>query len=78
MEAKRKQSLQEKRTMDIDLDKKDKLGDKDKCIAMATPHRGIVPTIKYWARGSMLAVLQLVMSLICHFELQAQVAAELI
>ena len=42
-----------------------------------TPVKGLMANIKYWARGSLVAVVQLVLALIYHFNIQEQVAAEL-
>jgi hypothetical protein len=76
-ESKRQERREDNRTLEIDPEKKEELDADGKSFAMTSHHRGIIKTIKYWARGSMAAVLQLVMALICHFQLQGQVAAEL-
>ena len=76
-EVKRQQGLQDQRTLDIDPLLRDKLDGQAKKYALTAPNNGLIPTMKYWARGSLPSVLQLIMGLIAHFELKEQVAAEL-
>ena len=67
-EVKRQHGLQDQRTVDIDPLLKDKLEKQAKKYALTTPNNGLIPTIKYWARGRLPSVLQLIIGLIAHFE----------
>ena len=77
IEQKRQESKAKSRRVEIDPENKQKLSPDDLCRAKLTNATGILDTVKYWAKGSKVAVLQLVMMLIQSFGLESQVAAEL-
>jgi len=76
-ERKRQESRAGKRRLVVNIDNITELSVADKSTAMTTPSTGLIDCVKYWARGSAVAVLQLVLALISHFKLEDQVAAEL-
>jgi Skp family chaperone for outer membrane proteins len=80
-ERKRQETRAESRRIDIDPAKKEPLSAADLSTAKLSKASGILDTVKYWAQGSAVAVLQLVMMLIKSFGpafgLESQVAAEL-
>jgi hypothetical protein len=76
-EVKRQESRENARRVDVDEENEEELTAKDKCVAVNAQDTGMVESIKYWARGSIAAVLQLIMALIYSFNLKDQVAAEL-
>ena len=68
----------------IDDENKEELSIADKSTAMTTPFEaergrpgGLCDCIQYWARGSVVAVFQLVMGLIAHFHLEEKVRQQL-
>jgi hypothetical protein len=69
----------------IDRNNKEELSIPDKHTAVTTPFDvdkgrpgGLLDCIRYWARGSICAVLQLVMALITHFHLEQEVKQKLV
>ena len=76
-ESKRQDSIKETRRLEIDCENKEQLTVPDKSTAMRSDDTGMLDTMKYWARGSLAAVLQLIMALIHHFKVESEVAAEL-
>ena len=73
----RQESRAEKRRVEIDPSNKEPLSATKLSTAKLSEGTGIMDTVKYWARGSAVAVLQLVMILISSFGLESEVAAEL-
>ena len=76
-EQKRQVSRAESRRVDIDPENKEKVSADDLSTAKLASVTGLIDTVKYWAQGSVAAVLQIVMMLITTFGLESQVAAEL-
>jgi hypothetical protein len=76
-QARRIESVNENRRQDIDPENLEPLSTEDKSTALNAPRSGLLSCIKLWSRGSIAAVLQLVMALVHHFKLQEQVAGEL-
>jgi hypothetical protein len=74
---KRSETRAEERRLEIDPKNVTKLSVSGLSTAKTSPGTGIVDSVKYWAQGSAGAVLQLVMCLIQHFNLEKEVAAEL-
>ena len=80
-DLKRRATLAEQRRLDIDRENKETLIIRNKSTALTTPGSanpgGLIDAIKYWARGSLAAVLQLIMALIMHFGLEQEVRQQL-
>jgi hypothetical protein len=69
-QVKRQESRAKARRVDVHEDDDEELTAKDTCIAVNAQDTGMVESIKYWARGSIAAVLQLIMALIYSFNLK--------
>ena len=73
----RLQSTAAGRRLDIDYSNHTPLSDKAKSDAKVSKATGIIDTALYWARGSVAAIVQLIMVLITEFKVEDQVRAEL-
>jgi hypothetical protein len=74
---KQKHTTGDQRRVEIDRSNETLLSDSDKSCAKTTPRTGLIDTILYWARGSVGAVVQLIMVLIREYHLEDRVVAEL-
>jgi hypothetical protein len=80
-DAKRQAALAEQHRLDIDPENKELLSIPNKSTALTSPGvanpGGLIDAMKYWARGSLAAILQLIMALIAHFGLEQEVRQQL-
>ena len=77
IDRKRQESKASARRIEVDATNEEPLSTDDLSTAKLFEATVVMDTIKYWAQGSVAAVLQLVMMLISSFGLESQVAAEL-